>query len=371
MLGMSQENLAARIGVDRSTIGRWETGEVAPMSWVRPKLAKALDVPLDELDHVLRPDHDSTDGARTGDVDSGKPVLDRDLGRGLRVTTHKFLPTFIGHSQAERLLDRLGLERPASILECAPTSIDHPDAARCTLHVHPCGVALYHVVQEHSPAGLADLAEWRYRTYAQDPGWAADSLANLLDTAGIESFRPEYVFSASWLHEAPWDDDDLATALSLIATPAPLVDRSDPENVVSLGRHNEDALMASGFEHPDVMPIGVHGVSAGFVGWSGISYHPLAPERALQQEALVALEVLVQAMWCYATHIQGVVENGSEPNIPDQYGWRFLRTAHLRLSTARPQETAQHRLMREAIVQTSGVTEMLRGAQTALRDEMW
>jgi hypothetical protein len=119
------------------------------------------------------------------------------------------------------------------------------------------------------------------------------------------------------------------------------------------------------------VPIGVHGVSAGFVGWSGISYHPLAPERALQQEALVALEVLVQAMWCYATHIQGVVENGSEPNIPDQYGWRFLRTAHLRLSTARPQETAQHRLMREAIVQTSGVTEMLRGAQTALRDEMW
>ncbi|MCX4869959.1 hypothetical protein OHU11_01160 [Streptomyces sp. NBC_00257] len=56
--------------------------------------------------------------------------------------------------------------------------------------------------------------------------------------------------------------------------------------------------------------------------------------------------------------------------MPEQYGWRFLRAAYSRLTTARAQETAQHVLMREAIMKTSGLAEWLRAAQDALRESV-
>jgi len=52
-VGYSQEGLAEYLRVDRSTIGRWESGETAPQPWIRPKLAKVLDVSLDQLNDLL------------------------------------------------------------------------------------------------------------------------------------------------------------------------------------------------------------------------------------------------------------------------------------------------------------------------------
>ena len=47
--GYSQEKLAERLGVERSTVVRWETAESEPQPWIRPKLAAALQVTTDEL----------------------------------------------------------------------------------------------------------------------------------------------------------------------------------------------------------------------------------------------------------------------------------------------------------------------------------
>ncbi|MGW2479671.1 hypothetical protein ACWCWQ_07610 [Streptomyces sp. NPDC001571] len=63
-----------------------------------------------------------------------------------------------------------------------------------------------------------------------------------------------------------------------------------------------------------------------------------------------------------------MIEEGEAPSMPEQYGWRFLRAAYSRLTTARAQETAQHVLMRETIMKTSGLAERLRSAQDALRE---
>ncbi|MEU3458574.1 helix-turn-helix domain-containing protein [Streptomyces sp. NPDC006733] len=51
--GYSQEKLAERLGIERSTVVRWETAESEPQPWVRPKLAAALNVTLDELESLL------------------------------------------------------------------------------------------------------------------------------------------------------------------------------------------------------------------------------------------------------------------------------------------------------------------------------
>ncbi|MGL5809928.1 MAG: helix-turn-helix domain-containing protein, partial [Nocardioides sp.] len=48
-LGFSQEKLAARLSVERSTVVRWEAGRNEPQAWLWPKLADALKVTPEQL----------------------------------------------------------------------------------------------------------------------------------------------------------------------------------------------------------------------------------------------------------------------------------------------------------------------------------
>lgn len=52
-VGLSQEGLAERLGVDRSTVLRWEAGDTEPQPWLRPKLARVLAVSIEQLDELL------------------------------------------------------------------------------------------------------------------------------------------------------------------------------------------------------------------------------------------------------------------------------------------------------------------------------
>jgi transcriptional regulator with XRE-family HTH domain len=52
-VGFSQDLLAGHLKVDRSTVARWESGDTEPQPWVRQRLAKALQVSLDQLGELL------------------------------------------------------------------------------------------------------------------------------------------------------------------------------------------------------------------------------------------------------------------------------------------------------------------------------
>ncbi|WP_314410098.1 helix-turn-helix transcriptional regulator [Streptomyces kroppenstedtii] len=51
--GFTQEGLAEYLDVERSTVGRWESGETEPQAWLRPKLARALKMSSEELQAAL------------------------------------------------------------------------------------------------------------------------------------------------------------------------------------------------------------------------------------------------------------------------------------------------------------------------------
>jgi transcriptional regulator with XRE-family HTH domain len=52
-VGLSQEALAERLMIDRSTVARWESGDTEPQPWLRRKLAEVLQISTDKMDELL------------------------------------------------------------------------------------------------------------------------------------------------------------------------------------------------------------------------------------------------------------------------------------------------------------------------------
>jgi len=52
-VGLTQEQLAGQLGVERTTVVRWERGETQPLPWLRPRLARALAVSADRIEELL------------------------------------------------------------------------------------------------------------------------------------------------------------------------------------------------------------------------------------------------------------------------------------------------------------------------------
>ncbi|MGX2995776.1 helix-turn-helix domain-containing protein [Streptomyces sp. JNUCC 64] len=356
---MSLRDFAAYLGVSDRTVSNWEGGGASYQP--RAESQAVLDTALGRASA----DAKARFAAALGMSDAVASVVGR-----IEVDSHKFLPVFIGVERSRRLRAHMTPSVDDQWLEFSSARVDHPEARDCVLYVFACGVAVFHLVQPHEPAALTDLAVWRYRTYASDLPWVRDKLRDLLDEDHTSVPNPEYVLSLYWVTSGPWAGDAHDTALRLLSTPSVLVDRGAPDGPSPLDGTVEESLLATGFDHPDIVSFGVRGVSTGYAGWSGVAYASHSRERSLSIDELVACELAVQALWCFTRQIQQMIEDGQDPSMPEQYGWRFLRAAYSRLTTARAQETAQHVLMREAIMKTSGLAERLRAAQDALRESV-
>jgi transcriptional regulator with XRE-family HTH domain len=68
-VGFTQETLAEQLSVDATTVRRWESGKASPQPWIRPKLARHLQVSADHLEELL---------SATVPTDKALPALDVD-----------------------------------------------------------------------------------------------------------------------------------------------------------------------------------------------------------------------------------------------------------------------------------------------------
>jgi hypothetical protein len=310
-----------------------------------------------------------TNGVPPGNVLMAATAISPATSDRMGVRSHKFIAAFVG-VEAAASLGGLPTAEPAGPIErmpCRALSLDHPDG-KCRLYIWPFGAVVIHLVEELDMPDIATLAVWRYRSYEDNLVWATEQLREL--TSGVD-VTASYVLSLYWLHTGIWAGPVLDTALRIICAPRVLVDRdmADIEACEETARQAERTLLAEGFEHAEMRPFGVKGVSAGYASWSGVVYHPCDPARALGEDELVSCELATQALWAYCEYINERIEAGEEPAVDRKHGWRFLRGARSRLSNPRPQETGQHRSMRDAIVETSGLLGHLEQAIDVLREQ--
>ncbi|GHF44506.1 DNA-binding XRE family transcriptional regulator [Amycolatopsis bartoniae] len=74
--GYTQEQLAAALNVDRSTVIRWEAGDYSPLPYLRPKLARLLRQTPEQLRSLIDDDPGAMPGTLSPDVEAACIWLD-------------------------------------------------------------------------------------------------------------------------------------------------------------------------------------------------------------------------------------------------------------------------------------------------------
>ncbi|MGH3862386.1 helix-turn-helix transcriptional regulator [Actinokineospora sp.] len=123
VVGLSQETLAQRLGVERSTVVRWETTTIEPQPWIRPRLASALGITADELAGMLASFVDLKDHPPE---QRDHPLLDglrRAMFGGANQMCVQELPSV---DEVHRLYQQAEYEATASVLPSLITGLDTP-----------------------------------------------------------------------------------------------------------------------------------------------------------------------------------------------------------------------------------------------------
>jgi transcriptional regulator with XRE-family HTH domain len=288
---------------------------------------------------------------------------DADDGGSFSLRSHKFVVSHLSADcSPDVLADLVEAHTVAGYLPGQRSArVAHPVAGECDLHLWDHGVVIHHLVEDVTHTDLGSLARWRYSSYERDQAWAGQVLSEQLQ----REVTADYVLSVYWVTEPAWQGSRLETALRLICMPRVLVGDGHPDGDCSDVEH---ALLRVGFDHHELMPFGAADAAIGYASWSGVVYRPLDAERALQESDLVQVELATQSLWSHCSWLARQIEDGTQPSIPSDHGWLWLRGARSRLFTSRPQETGPHRSMREAILTTSGLPAMLDEALITLKE---
>lgn len=135
-LGYSQEGFAEKVGVDLTTVGRWERGNQEPQPWMRPKIAKALGITLEELADLIGSEPAEVRSEQESDQTPLRGLANHDDGTES--------PSLIGEwsTQDSDLLDRIDqtrymMDRAIAGRTVTPAQVDKIDQM-VRLHGQAC-----------------------------------------------------------------------------------------------------------------------------------------------------------------------------------------------------------------------------------------
>lgn len=192
--GLSQEDVAHRLGVETSTVWRWEAGETEPSAWQQPRLAKLLGVCRAELVTLLTEVAIETDqeelpaavrsvpGKKRADLAIVEALAAqlRELGEqyeGVQSTSllapasrcHALVTNFLAHGASSRVTDdlhRLATESATLMSQLVWDASQRRDATGTLAY---CDEARHHAseVGDHVAAAKADLRKAYVSLYGE------------------------------------------------------------------------------------------------------------------------------------------------------------------------------------------------------------
>ncbi|OLT10929.1 hypothetical protein BJF78_28325 [Pseudonocardia sp. CNS-139] len=112
--GLTQEELAHRVGVERSTVGRWEAGESEPQPWHRRKLAQHLGVTPNDLDTLITDEPPATaapDDAELEALELARRASASDVGEATLLQLEQLVDDLAGSYAASRPAELLARVR--------------------------------------------------------------------------------------------------------------------------------------------------------------------------------------------------------------------------------------------------------------------
>lgn len=306
-------------------------------TWPSPKLVRALDAVL------------STKGELIGLLREAKvphlPV-DDDQASELEVTAHLFYPLRV---ETVPELPEVSVSTPYDFLPrlgCHEIS----DSVQATLHSFPFNVIVLHEKHLLPSSALSDIALWR-QEQLERAGVAVVAHGESLGASITPADHEPYCFSAFVSPVHPIDDEvrQLRTN-QLLAMPGILISENREERV--------ESLMTSPIPVTDIFDFSLTGSHFGSATWAAVSIS-LQNGRDTHSitNALVELEVQLQAFWCYASNVEA---GGAIPRKP--HDARFLQRVVGKLNCPWPNEHTAHRRLREALVSTSRVVELVKSA---------
>jgi hypothetical protein len=249
---------------------------------------------------------------------------------------------------------------------------DAPDAIRAAvagdvhLHVFPFGVAVAHHIETFSVPSLTIVAAHRKRILSLTKSVLESSLAAHADQSHRLIDDTPYGLSLFVLHEPTWSDVRLiARAVHLLAAPTLLLPEWSLVDFTSGagGTEMEQRLLMSDEPIPDLARFDVAGSHIGAATWSAVSLY-VNQRDARILKSLIEFEIQLQALWCYASYVERSIESASRPE-----DIQFLRTTLGVLAASDPQEHLSLRLMRDALVQTSRIEDVVNRAIARLEAE--
>ncbi|MGH4012327.1 MAG: helix-turn-helix domain-containing protein [Pseudonocardiaceae bacterium] len=146
-VGLTQESLAQRLGVERSTVVRWEAGDTEPLPSMRPNLARVLQVSMDQLAELLTESEnaDATQAPSAGaevTIPMRLPEVQPKVQPGL-VELEDLIPQLAGTIEALRRALRSAGVAPEDLnaMLIAQTEVSHrPSLTAIPLDVEPAGI---------------------------------------------------------------------------------------------------------------------------------------------------------------------------------------------------------------------------------------
>jgi tetratricopeptide (TPR) repeat protein len=120
------------LSVDRSTVARWERGDTEPVPWIRPRLARAMRVPVADLPELLARGGGPPGGTVPGTVLAGK--VTPPVPRLLPAAVDGFIGRTAELAALDGVLDEPDGQRPGAVLISAVGGI--PGVGKTALALH-------------------------------------------------------------------------------------------------------------------------------------------------------------------------------------------------------------------------------------------